>query len=199
MWLMHTTTISILLIAVALGTSSAADAGRGARTLVGLRTCYANAQLAPKARLHKASVILGASLTAPKAEAILQAHEVGADQPGRDSRLPAGVKPDGTTNYTFVQLRAKYSILKGAGFTGRQIARLFDHGIVGQTAAARPYQRFDTMVLVRQLQVATRFIAGANARISGQGGWIAFESNLAEIQRAEREIAAIQRELSLRR
>jgi hypothetical protein len=66
-------------------------------------------------------------------------------------------------------------------------------------AEDRPYKRFDTMRLIQQLRVIESFIPEANAKINGPGGWIAWEANAAEIDRAKRERAGIERELKLRK
>jgi hypothetical protein len=63
----------------------------------------------------------------------------------------------------------------------------------------RPAEDFSTADLLMYKKRAEQAIQNANAKISGQGGWIARESNWDVIKRAKNDIKIIDEELSYRR
>jgi hypothetical protein len=83
------------------------------------------------ARLGKAENILGRSLSADEQAAILQAHEVGAGEIGRDGQTAAAVG-----NYSDAQLREKAQILKEAGLPATERRTLIENSVVGAEPVA---------------------------------------------------------------
>jgi hypothetical protein len=123
------------------------------RTKTGLDVAYHNGQLARRSdRVTAARRALGGLLdTMPHVlrRAIHEAHAIGAAQIGRDGKRPAGINPDGTTNYTHAQLLRKAGVLRRALRRGgieaaptqlRVINKLFDHGIVGGAASDHAFE-----------------------------------------------------------
>jgi hypothetical protein len=66
------------------------------------------------------------------------------------------------------------------------------------TITDRPAQKYSVKELLYYKKVAEDAIAGANAKINAQGGWIAREANWDVIARAENDIKIIDAELELR-
>jgi len=64
--------------------------------------------------------------------------------------------------------------------------------------ADRPAKDYSTEFLLQQKYIAERAIAGARAKINGQGGWIAREANEQVIDQAQNDINIIVAELALR-
>ncbi|GEM_PF-4700980 len=85
----------------------------------------AHAGLADGPRLQTAENLLGIELTSQQKKAILEAHQVGKGELGKDD-TPAGV-----FNYKVGQLLRKAEILKKAGFTEEQRSILLEAGITG--------------------------------------------------------------------
>lgn len=76
-------------------------------------------------RLTQAETLIGRQLSEAEKNALLRAHEVGANELGRD-----GTKA-GIGNYTDAQLRQKAELLKEAGFNETERRALIEKGIVG--------------------------------------------------------------------
>ena len=62
----------------------------------------------------------------------------------------------------------------------------------------RPYQKISTVKLINHLSYINKFVASAKKKIGREGGWIAREANLKEIDKAKKEKEAIEKELDLR-
>lgn len=90
----------------------------------------ANAARDDMQRLQKAQQLLGTQLTKEQGEAILEAHRIGAGEPGKD-QSPASIG-----NYTTNQLLRKARILKEAGFSKEQVHNLLGSGIAGVLPAS---------------------------------------------------------------
>ncbi|MFA6239157.1 MAG: LirA/MavJ family T4SS effector [Bacteriovorax sp.] len=95
-----------------------------------------NVQLDDSGRIEKAEQLLGSSLSLSRREALIKAHNIGNNQLGADGITEAGVRLDGTTNYTQGQIRQKYIFLKNAGFSPEEIKTLLDSGIAGKNRFA---------------------------------------------------------------
>ena len=78
-----------------------------------------------RTRLNEAESLLGKNLSREDRDAIIQAHEVGRGETGKDG-TPARIG-----NYTTAQLRQKARILKEQGFNQNEIRLLMENGIVG--------------------------------------------------------------------
>ena len=78
------------------------------------------------ARLAQGENLLGRNLHNSERQAIIEAHRVGENQPGRDG-TPAGIG-----NYTRDQLRRKGEILREAGLSDVERGILIRNGIVGK-------------------------------------------------------------------
>ncbi len=83
-------------------------------------------------RLNEARHVLERDLTPQQRRAVIEAHEVGQNEPGKDG------SPARIGNYTQAQLRQKARILKNQGFNQREIRTLMENGIVGLSAAEMP-------------------------------------------------------------
>ena len=77
------------------------------------------------ARIREAQNFLGRPLNSRERNAVIEAHEVGRGEAGRDG-TPARIG-----NYTQAQLRQKARILKENGFNRADIRSLMENGIVG--------------------------------------------------------------------
>jgi len=64
--------------------------------------------------------------------------------------------------------------------------------------ADRPAKDYSTAFLLEHKAIAERAIAGARAKMNGQGGWIAREANQEVIDQAQNDINVINAELALR-
>ncbi len=84
---------------------------------------------------------LNRQLTPQQADAVIEAHRVGAGQIGRD-----GVNLAGLENYTKTQLLQKRRILEEAGFNSQEIRILMENGIVGQGTGASAYARIQKAI-----------------------------------------------------
>ena len=78
-----------------------------------------------RARLNEAESLLGRNLDRNQRDAVIQAHEVGRGEVGRDG-TPARIG-----NYTQAHLHQKARILKEQGFREGEIRTLMENGIVG--------------------------------------------------------------------
>ena len=62
----------------------------------------------------------------------------------------------------------------------------------------KPISEYSVKELMHYRQVAVDAIAGANAKLSGPGAWIAMEANMETIKHAKADIAYIDAELAKR-
>lgn len=109
-----------------------------------------NASVEEQERLQIAEQKLGSSLTPEQQQAILNAHQVGVNELGKNAQ-PAGV-----FNYTQEHLSQKARILKEAGFSKEQRRRLMESGIVGALPATE-FASFDPTYTDPKLsRIATR-------------------------------------------
>lgn len=76
-------------------------------------------------QLQSAENILNKSLSEPQIQAIINAHNIGTGEPGRDG------SPAAVGNYTYIQLLQKTRILRQAGFTQNEVRTLMENKIVG--------------------------------------------------------------------
>lgn len=117
--------------------------------LTGEARVVANASLTNEQRVQAAQGLLGTKLTQEQEKAILEAHQVGSGEPGKDKN-EAGIY-----NYTSSQLRQKAEILKAAGFNEEQRRSLIEGGFVGvvpdwlKELAEQPSSFQDTWSAVR--------------------------------------------------
>lgn len=96
---------------------------------------YTNACLSDRSRVRTAAHLLGKyalRITGKKGKALLDAHQVGGQPEASTKTAPAGIKPDGTSNFTVGQLRQKHRVLKKAGYTSSEIRKLFEAGLAGK-------------------------------------------------------------------
>jgi hypothetical protein len=66
------------------------------------------------------------------------------------------------------------------------------------TDSKRPAEKYSVRDLLYYKKVAEEAIVSANAKINGQGGWIAREANWKVIEQAKNDIKVIDAELKLR-
>ncbi len=144
-------------VAVALGTMGVGLAGAGAKTAVraaareaseqageSIRdtTLRRNGALTDPQREAAAQSRLGRGLTSSERDAVIEAHNVGADRPG-----------SGIGNYTQAEISEKARILREAGFSASERRALMEDGIAGRNAPSVA----DTDALVRgEIGVASR-------------------------------------------
>ena len=76
-------------------------------------------------QIQSAENILNKSLSEPQIQAIINAHNIGTGEPGRDG------SPAAVGNYTYIQLLQKTRILRQAGFTQNEVRTLMENKIVG--------------------------------------------------------------------
>jgi hypothetical protein len=93
---------------------------------------YANASLEEQPRILKASELLGYQISPEQASALLHAHNLTANEVGTDS-TPAGIFPDGNSNFTPSQLRRKAKALVSGGFKLKEVELLMRAGLAGSS------------------------------------------------------------------
>jgi hypothetical protein len=76
-------------------------------------------------QLQLAENILNKSLSESQTQAIINAHNIGTGEPGRDG------SPAAVGNYTYIQLLQKTRILRQAGFTRNEVRTLMENKVVG--------------------------------------------------------------------
>lgn len=92
-------------------------------------------------RLKFAEYVLNKPLSKQQKQAIIKAHNIGKEEPGKDGTLA------GIGNYTKAQLLKKTKILKQSGFTQKETRLLVENKVVGSSKRTR---RFLTAKMIEE-------------------------------------------------